>query len=81
MSTKEWPTVSRVLAELGGHWSDTIIWEKDRFVLGRSDYQRSYEPIWYGWREGAAHQFGLAPDCWTAKMRRSSSQKGRFRWV
>jgi DNA modification methylase len=53
MSTKEWPLVSRVLAEEGGHWSDTIIWAKDRFVLGRADYQRSYEPIWYGWREGA----------------------------
>jgi DNA modification methylase len=36
----------------GGHWSDTIIWAKDRFVLGRADYQRGYEPLWYGWREG-----------------------------
>ncbi len=55
MSTKEWPLVSRVLEEVGGHWSDTIIWAKDRFVLGRADYQRQYEPIWYGWREGASH--------------------------
>ena len=31
----------RVLAEAGGHWSDTIIWAKDRFVLGRADYQRA----------------------------------------
>jgi DNA modification methylase len=53
MSSKEWPTVSRILAELGGHWSDTIIWVKDRFVLGRADYQRQYEPLWYGWRDGA----------------------------
>jgi DNA modification methylase len=57
MSTKEWPTVSRILSESGGHWSDTIIWEKDRFVLGRADYQRAYEPIWYGWRQGAKRQF------------------------
>ena len=57
MSTKEWPLVSRVLEELGGHWSDTIIWAKDRFVLGRADYQRQYEPIWYGWREGAPHHW------------------------
>src|SRR5680860_443162 len=57
MSTKEWPTVSRILAKAGGHWSDTIIWEKDRFVLGRADYQRAYEPIWYGWREGAKRQY------------------------
>jgi DNA modification methylase len=55
MSSKEWPTVSRILAEECGHWSDTIIWVKDRFVLGRADYQRGYEPIWFGWREGASH--------------------------
>lgn len=55
MSTKEWATVSQTLAAAGGHWSDTIIWHKDRFVLGRADYQRQYEPIWFGWREGAGH--------------------------
>jgi DNA modification methylase len=57
MSSKELPLVSRVLAEEGGHWSDTIIWAKDRFVLGRADYQRAYEPIWFGWREGAEHHW------------------------
>jgi DNA modification methylase len=57
MSTKEWPTVSRALEEAGGHWSDTIVWKKDRFVMGRADYQRQYEPIWYGWREGAEHHW------------------------
>jgi DNA modification methylase len=55
MSSKELPLVSRLLAEEGGHWSDTLIWRKDRFVLGRADYQRAYEPIWYGWREGVKH--------------------------
>jgi len=55
MSSKELPIVCRVLAEEGGHWSDTLIWAKDRFVLGRADYQRMYEPLWYGWREGAKH--------------------------
>ena len=57
MSSKEMPLVSRVLAEEGAHWSDTIIWHKDRFVLGRADYQRAYEPIWFGWREGANHHW------------------------
>jgi DNA modification methylase len=51
MSSKEWPLMGRVLAEAGGHWSDTIIWAK-RFVLGRAPYQHGYEPIWFGWREG-----------------------------
>ena len=57
MSSKELPLVSRVLEEEGGHWSDTIIWAKDRFTLGRADYQRQYEPIWFGWRQGAKHQW------------------------
>ena len=57
MSSKEWPTMCRVLDESGAHWSDTIIWSKDRFVLGRADYQRGYEPIWYGWRDGASHHW------------------------
>jgi DNA modification methylase len=57
MSTREWGSVSQALAEAGAHWSDTIIWKKDRFVMGRADYQRQYEPIWYGWREGAKHHW------------------------
>ena len=57
MSSREWPTVSRILQDAGAHWSDTIIWAKDRFTLGRADYQRQYEPLWYGWREGAKHHW------------------------
>jgi DNA modification methylase len=57
MSSREWPTVSRILEEAGAHWSDTIIWAKDRFTLGRADYQRQYEPLWYGWLEGAKHHW------------------------
>ncbi len=53
--SKELPLVSRVLAEERDHWSDTLIWAKDRFVLGRADYQRAYEPLWYGWHEGSEH--------------------------
>ena len=57
MSCKEWATVSRVMDECGGHWSTTVIWAKDRFVLGRSDYQRQYEPVWFGWPEGKRHHW------------------------
>ena len=57
MSTREWPTVSIILAAQGGHWSDSLVWAKDRFVLGQRDYQTQYEPIWYGWREGAKHHW------------------------
>lgn len=33
----------------------TIIWVKDQFVMGRSDYHYRHEPIYYGWTPGAAH--------------------------
>lgn len=33
----------------GIHWSATIIWKKDRFVLAAGKYQRMYEPCFYGW--------------------------------
>ena len=36
-----------------GKWSTFIIWAKNTFTLGRADYQRQYEPILYGWPEGA----------------------------
>ncbi len=62
MSGQEWGTVDRILREAGGHWSTTIVWDKGRFTLGRSDYQRGYEPIWYGWREGADHHWCGARD-------------------
>ena len=29
-----------------------LIWVKDAFVLGRSDYHGKHEPIFYGWRDG-----------------------------
>ena len=48
----------------GFHWSSTIIWVKQRFVLGHSQYHRRYEPIWYGWRGGSRSSFrgGRAED-------------------
>jgi site-specific DNA-methyltransferase (adenine-specific) len=47
-------TFGTVLKELGV-WRQTLIWKKDTFVLGRSDYHYQHEPIFYGWKEGAAH--------------------------
>jgi DNA modification methylase len=38
-------------------WRQTIQWVKDRFVMGRSDYHYRNEPIFYGWKPGAAHYF------------------------
>jgi DNA modification methylase len=37
------------LTELGCHWSATIIWKKQQLVLSPANYQRIYEPCFYGW--------------------------------
>ncbi len=52
MGAAELHTLERAFASAGGHWSTFIIWAKNHFALGRSDYQRQYEPILYGWPIG-----------------------------
>lgn len=37
------------LTEMGCHWSATIIWKKQQLVLTPANYQRMYEPCFYGW--------------------------------
>jgi DNA modification methylase len=55
MSSSELHTLFRAFTDAGGHWSTFVIWAKHHFTLGRSDYQRQYEPILYGWRNGTDH--------------------------
>lgn len=55
MSSSELDTLQRAFRDAGGHWSTFIIWVKNTFTLGRSDYQRQYEPILYGWFEKSTH--------------------------
>lgn len=55
MAAQAIPVVATILEEAGAHWSDYVVWRKDRFTPGRADYQRSFEMIWYGWRTGAPH--------------------------
>jgi DNA modification methylase len=55
MSSSELDTLQRAFKEAGGKWSTFIIWAKNTFTLGRADYQRQYEPILYGWKQGADH--------------------------
>lgn len=54
MSAKEWGGLMDVMSEVGYHWSSTIIWKKDTLVLSRKDYHTQYEPLWYGWLDGAS---------------------------
>lgn len=52
MSSSELDTLQSAFRNAGGKWSTFIIWAKNIFTLGRSDYQRQYEPILYGWKDG-----------------------------
>lgn len=55
MSSSELDILQKAFRDAGGKWSTFIVWAKNTFTLGRSDYQRQYEPILYGWREGNGH--------------------------
>jgi DNA modification methylase len=55
MSSSELHTLFEAFTRAGGHWSTFIVWAKNTFTLGRADYQRQYEPILYGWKQGSPH--------------------------
>jgi DNA modification methylase len=59
-----------VLKAWGLYFSQAIIWVKEHPVLTRKDYMGNHEWAFYGWREGAAHQFfgpNNATDVWFVK--------------
>jgi DNA modification methylase len=59
-----------VLKATGLYFSQTIIWVKEHPVLTRKDFMGNHEWCFYGWREGAAHQFfgpSNATDVWSVK--------------
>jgi DNA modification methylase len=43
--------------ESGFSFRASLIWAKQQFVIGRSDYQWAHETILYGWLENGAHFF------------------------
>jgi DNA modification methylase len=52
------------------YFSQGIVWDKQHPVLGRKDFMGCFELAFYGWREGAAHQFfgpNNALDLWPVK--------------
>jgi DNA modification methylase len=62
MSSSELDTLQKAFREAGGKWSTFLIWAKNTFTLSRSDYQRQYEPILYGWKDGVDHYWCGARD-------------------
>lgn len=55
MSSSELHTLHQAFVKAGGRWSTFVIWAKNTFTMGRADYQRQYEPILYGWKDGHDH--------------------------
>lgn len=55
MSSSELDTLQSAFRAAGGKWSTFVIWAKNTFTMGRADYQRQYEPILYGWKDGSQH--------------------------
>jgi DNA modification methylase len=52
------------------YFSQAVIWDKEHPVLTRKDFMGAFEIAFYGWREGAAHQFfgpNNATDLWHIK--------------
>jgi DNA modification methylase len=68
MSSSELHTLYKAFTEAGGHWSTFVIWDKGgQFTLGKSDFQRSFEPMLYGWKQGQNHYWcgsRKEPDIW-----------------
>jgi DNA modification methylase len=62
MSSSELHTLQKAFTAAGGKWSTFVIWAKHAFTLGRADYQRQYEPMLYGWKEGSDHYWCGARD-------------------
>ena len=62
MSSSELDTLQNAFRAAGGKWSTFVIWAKNAFTMGRADYQRQYEPILYGWKEGAKRHWCGARD-------------------
>ncbi len=62
MSSSELHTLQKAFTDAGGKWSTFIIWAKNTFTLGRANYQRQYEPILYGWKDGSQHYWCGARD-------------------
>jgi DNA modification methylase len=59
-----------VLKTVGLYFSQAVIWVKEHPVLTRKDFMGNHEWCFYGWREGAAHQFYGPPnavDVWPIK--------------
>ena len=68
MSGQELGRMQITMEEVGFHWSSFIVWNKDRIVPGRRDYQSKHEQMYYGWHDCGPRVLPLEdrtePDVW-----------------
>ncbi len=58
------------LKEAGLYFSQAVVWNKLHPVLTRKDFMGAFELAFYGWKEGAAHEYfgpNNATDLWEVK--------------
>ena len=58
------------LKAAGLYFSQGVVWDKQHPVLTRKDFMGAFELGFYGWREGAAHEYfgpNNATDLWSVK--------------
>jgi DNA modification methylase len=70
---KKYHLIAPIIVGAGLHTSSRIIWYKNQFILGRSDYHTQWEFLIYGWREGKKHNFYGGrdqSDVWEEKQER-----------
>jgi DNA modification methylase len=51
------PYFIAAFSDSGFSFKHLLVWVKQHFVLGMSDYQPRHEPVLYGWREDGQHFF------------------------
>lgn len=56
-SSSEHINFETALNSAGLHVRQQLIWAKNSFILGRSDYHWQHEPCLYGWKGGSGHYF------------------------
>ena len=56
MSSSRLDVLRKAFCDGGGKWSTYIVWAKQKFVIGRSDYHQQYEIIFYtAGKQGMKH--------------------------
>lgn len=56
-SDKEAGTFRQCFDGAGFHFSQMLIWKKNKHVLGMANHHPIHEPVLYGWKQGAKHRW------------------------